>query len=280
MRTILRWSGRIALVLVALLAVAAAAVYVVTESMLRTDPPAVALQVPAHGDAEVGARLAFVFGCRTCHQADMRGQVLFQEDLMFRVVAPNVSVAVQDYSDAELVRLLRTNTRRNGRVAVGMPAQAFQRLDDETVGHLLAWLRTLTPVAAEPLPATQLYLPVRGAILAGAYPIDEIRGNPPEAAAVLADRHHPDRGRRLLQGVCGECHGTDFAGSEGMGAPALAVARAYSLEQFRRLMREGIVLAGTDSASGLMSGVARARFAHLADDEIEAMWRHLTSGGG
>lgn len=276
MRTFLRWSARIALGLVVLLAIAAATVYFLTESMLRPDPPEVALAVPPHGDAAEGARLGFVYGCRTCHLEDMRGQELFQEDFLFRIVAPNVSVALQEYSDAELVHLLRTNIRRSGRVALGMPARAFQRLDDETVGHLLAWLRKVPPVETELLPESSLYLPVRGAILGGAYPIEDIRGDPPESPVVLADRNHPDRGRRLLQGVCGECHGVDLAGGEEMGAPALAIIRGYTLEQFTRLMREGTTLAGTDSESGLMSGVARVRFSHLDDDEIAAMWRHAS----
>lgn len=276
MRSLLRWSGRIALVLLVLLAAAAGTVYFLTEVMLRPDPPDVAIAVPPHGDPVEGARLGFVYGCRTCHLADMRGQVLFQEDFMFRIVAPNVSAALQEYGDEDLVRLLRTNIRRNGRAAVAMPIRAFQRMDDETVGHLLAWLRTIEPVAAEPLPETSLHVPMRGAILAGILPIEDILGNAPESPEVLADRHHPDRGRRLLQGACGECHGVDFAGGPDMGAPALAIVRAYTLEQFTRLMREGTTLAGTDSASGLMSGVARARFSHLTDEEIEAMWRHAS----
>ena len=36
-------------------------------------------------------------------------------------------------------------------------------------------------------------------------------------------------------------------------------------------MREGRTKAGAESASGLMSEVARARFSHLTDDEVTAL---------
>jgi hypothetical protein len=40
-------------------------------------------------------------------------------------------------------------------------------------------------------------------------------------------------------------------------------------------MRTGKTLAGTESATGLMSGVARGRFSHFTDDEIAALKAYL-----
>jgi ABC-type cobalamin transport system ATPase subunit len=40
-------------------------------------------------------------------------------------------------------------------------------------------------------------------------------------------------------------------------------------------MRTGVTLAGTESASGLMSSVARQRFSHFSDDEIAALKAYL-----
>ena len=53
------------------------------------------------------------------------------------------------------------------------------------------------------------------------------------------------------------------------------VAKAYDDAEFDRLMREGITKAGGESASGMMSAVARDRFSALTDEEVAALKRFL-----
>ena len=53
--------------------------------------------------------------------------------------------------------------------------------------------------------------------------------------------------------------------------PPLSIARAYNDQQFLRLLHEGKTLAGTDSATGMMSGVARERFSVLTTEEVAAI---------
>ena len=78
--------------------------------------------------------------------------------------------------------------------------------------------------------------------------------------------------------TCGECHGWDLQGFEGDPAPSLVVAKAYSREAFRRLMREGTTLAGGESTpTGLMSSVARYRFNSMTDVEIDALHAFLVA---
>ena len=67
----------------------------------------------------------------------------------------------------------------------------------------------------------------------------------------------------------------DLNGYEGDIAPSLLIAKAYSAEAFATLMRTGRTLAGTDSATGLMSSTARWRFAHFTDEEIGALKAYL-----
>ena len=67
----------------------------------------------------------------------------------------------------------------------------------------------------------------------------------------------------------------DLAGYPEEGTPSLVVARAYDEAEFARLMREGITKAGGESASGMMSAVARDRFAALTDQEVAALKRFL-----
>ena len=55
--------------------------------------------------------------------------------------------------------------------------------------------------------------------------------------------------------------------------PPLIIAKSYSLDDFRRLMREGIGLGDRDL--GLMSQMAEFRLKHLKDGEIEALHAYL-----
>jgi mono/diheme cytochrome c family protein len=80
-----------------------------------------------------------------------------------------------------------------------------------------------------------------------------------------------DRGRHLALTACSECHGIEFAGFPEEGSPPLLVAKAYSEAEFTRLMREGLTRTGAESASGLMTEVARERFVHFTDEEIAAL---------
>ncbi len=57
--------------------------------------------------------------------------------------------------------------------------------------------------------------------------------------------------------------------------PGLAIAQAYSREDFETLMRTGEALGGCEL--GLMTGVARSRFTHFTDDEITALHGYLNS---
>lgn len=127
------------------------------------------------------------------------------------------------------------------------------------------------PAVANELPSRRIHTLARVGMLTGEYDVDEMRADPPESAAVIADRLQPDRAKHLVQTACSECHGLDLRGYPQKGVPSLIVARAYNDQQFLRLLHEGKTLAGTDSATGMMSGVARSRFSELSAQEVAAM---------
>src|SRR5258708_37248752 len=82
------------------------------------------------------------------------------------------------------------------------------------------------------------------------------------------------RGRHLASVACAECHGGDLTGQKG-GPPDLAVAGAYDPADFHRLMRTGVAAGGRQV--GMMSAVARKRFSHFTDDEVEAIRLYLVA---
>ena len=57
--------------------------------------------------------------------------------------------------------------------------------------------------------------------------------------------------------------------------PPLVVAKAYSREQFGRLMHTGIGIG--ERELGLMSEVAKMRFTHLTVNEVDDLYDYLQS---
>ena len=256
--------------LAVLLGMAYAGLYLYIERALRVPPPPVALgQMPA-GDAGAGARLARILGCSGCHAPDLGGEVFADIPNVARLVAPNLTRLRGIYVPETFLRLMRAGTKANGRLALVMPNKAHQRLTDRQLADLFAYLHSV-PLVERELPSSRLRPLGRLGIALGEYDLEEMRADSPESPLVIADRNEADPGRHLALVACSECHGIDFAGFPEEGSPPLLVAKAYSDAEFARLMREGLTKAGAESASGLMSQVARARFAHLTDEEIAAI---------
>jgi mono/diheme cytochrome c family protein len=87
-------------------------------------------------------------------------------------------------------------------------------------------------------------------------------------------------GRLIATNVCAICHGPALQGQptqEGARAPDLTIADAYSLDQFRTLMRTGKGLGNRELAE--MSGVARESFALFTDSEIAELHAYLVARG-
>jgi cytochrome c553 len=262
--------------LVVLLATAMLVLYLASQPMLR------AASVPAFkalpkGDAVEGKRLAAIVGCSDCHRADLGGHRFLSIPNVADLVGPDLSRVREKYDDAGLLRVLRAGVKKDGYYALGMPGHMQQRLSDREAADVIAFVRSVPPAANPTTESTRVYPLGRLGVLLGKY--DPYTGDAPESAGVLRDRAETRVGRHIVQIACTECHGKQLEGDAVIGAPALAIARAYNLEQFRQLMREGVTLAGTRSKSGLMSEVAVARFSHLSDAEVADLHAWLVGPG-
>jgi mono/diheme cytochrome c family protein len=80
-------------------------------------------------------------------------------------------------------------------------------------------------------------------------------------------------GKYLALTSCSECHGMDLRGQPTFGAPSLMIAAGYPDADFATQMRAGVALGGRKL--DLMREVALERFAHLTDDEVQALHRYL-----
>ena len=84
------------------------------------------------------------------------------------------------------------------------------------------------------------------------------------------------RGEQLAMTTCNECHGLDLRGSWqeiDISPPDLAMVAGYRWADFHTLMRTGVPIEGRDL--GLMTVVARDRFAYFTEQEVEDLYGFL-----
>lgn len=275
MRRVLRWFGYGAAGALALLVLFAGYVYTASGLALRRAYRAEAHPVAVPNDSArvaEGARLAKIRGCYgACHgKAD--GQV-FDEPFLASGAIPDLTRLVREYDDAQLELVVRHGIKPDGRSVVAfMPSEMFSHLSDEDLGAIIAFLRSL-PAANGPAgairfkPLARLFIAL-GKIGFAAQGLNEPVAHP------APDRSDPIAfGRYLALTSCTECHGADLTGGGMPAGPALRIAAAYSLEQFTRLMREGVPLDGREL--GLMRSASTGRFLHFTEEEIDALHAYL-----
>ena len=279
MRRALRWVGIGFGGLVALLIVAAIAIFAWSQIILGRTYSAAPETLPAVSAAEkAGApRLARVLGCLSCHGEGLRGKLMFDAPGVARVFAPNITEVAAKSSDQQLAAAIRQGIGHDGRGLFIMPSPQYSRLTDRETAALVGWIRTLPRAQGQARglsagPIGRLGL-VTGAFKPAPAGVAEYRTQAP----VALDPVH-EAARHLAATACSECHGPALmGGSAGPGekAPDLRVAAGYDLAQFRTLMRSGRPPDGRDL--GLMATVAKADFSHLTDAEIDALHAYLAA---
>jgi cytochrome c553 len=275
----LKWLGLGVGALTVLALGAAAFVYLLSERMIRKtyDLPRSSIAFPTESIVLTGGqRLATVRGCYNgCHGERLDGGVFIDQPLLARLVAPNLTRVVAQYSDAELERVIRHGVRRNGRSTLGMPSSMFYHLSDQDLGAIIAFLRS-APVTEGPATEISLGPLARLGLALGKYqPQAELIDHDAPRLAVRDTSDHITFGKYLALTSCTECHGLDLRGNPDRSTPNLGIAATYSEEDFARLMRTGNALGGRELR--LMSDVARRRFSHLTAGEIKALHSYLST---
>ena len=279
MKQLLRWVGVALGGVVGLGVVAYAVVYVLSERVLRHTYaiPAVAISIPTDPESIIeGRRLAIIHGCfGGCHGKQAEGAVMFDEPMIARFVAPNLTAAVRKYSDAELAVIIRNGVRPGGRSMFVMPSEVFVVLTDEDLGRIIAFLKSL-PAVAGPGPSVSLGPLGRIGLAVGKFKL---------VAQLIAETVPPPEatneeaafGRYLARTTCAQCHGTALRGDSNPAftSPTLQVVAAYSPEEFAQLLRTGVPLGGRKLVE--MGAWARNNLSHLTDAEIAALYSYLRS---
>ncbi len=281
-KSLLRLIG-IALGAVGVLAVLAlGALYALSERILdRTYPvPTATVAIPTGPEAiHEGRRLAIVHGClNDCHGKEGEGLLIFDQPILVRIVAPNLTAATRRYTDAQLAGIIRQGVRPDGRSVLVMPSEIFAPLSDADVGRIIAFLRSVPPVAGPGPsisvgPLGRLYL-LDGRVETAVARIAESVPPPPATSPEGAF------GRYLARTICAGCHGSDLHGASRLTfvSPSLAVVAAYSPDAFAHLMRTGVALGGR--LLPVMSPRAQRNLSSLTDEEIAALYSYLRALAG
>lgn len=219
-----------------------------------------------------GKRLARVLGCQGCHGDDFTGTNVTADDPKFGDMnAPNLTLLVPTYSNAELERVIRRGVPRDGREFWFMPSESYQFLSDSDLAALIAHLRTLKPQGKQ-MPPIRIGEELRQQSAAGILVSSQgmIRRYRQQAPPELGEQHA--YGRRLSQIICAECHNSSLQGFADF-TPNLDLAGAYSAAELETLLTTGKGKSKPDL--GLMALASRTRFTKLTPNERNAIVNYV-----
>jgi len=229
------------------------------------------------GDPIEGLRIATRIGCNGCHTRTGAGKVFTEEPGVMRIVAPNLTERRKLYDDAGIKALLREGKTHDGHRPLGMPIKMYQYLSDQEILDITAWLRGLPEVGNPGLPEGMLSDEIKKQLKDGSFPYDDDLPDPIVQSSPTVPTETLALGKHLAMTSCPECHAPDLNGFPDDVAPSLIVAKAYSAENFARLMKTGILSDGRESKSGLMTAMGRKRFSVMTDTEVKALKAYLDS---
>jgi len=216
----------------------------------------------------LGKRLAAVVDCTGCHGENLQGTNVTKDDPDYGDMnAPNITLLLASYSDADLDKLVRHGVPKDGREFWFMPVESLQFLSDADFAALVAHLRTFKP-AGEPMPPIRKGLKMLSDVEKGLY------GNALQQIRRFRDKPPPDMGtshewgRHLARTVCTPCHNGELQGYEGF-TPDLDIAGAYSAEELEVLLTTGKGKSKPDL--GLMKEIALHSLSKLTPRERQAI---------
>jgi cytochrome c553 len=280
LKKVLKWLGFVAAGVAALVLIAIAYVYFASERAMGRHyvaaddrPLFVPSDVVSIAD---GQRIAVLAGCPQCHGEKLTGGLVDDIPNLVRLVAPNISVRLAEYSDAQLATVLRKGVKPDGSSVLFMPSEMYRHLDDGDLGKLIAYLRTVPATPEGVREKTEVRIIGRALLAAGEVKPAAlaIQTLPPPANSF--DGSDPvSHGRYLTMNFCSECHGQNLEGFAPINAPPLAVAKGYSTEAFARLMHDGVPLG--DRSLRIMGPTAQARFSQFTPREVAAVHAYLQS---
>jgi mono/diheme cytochrome c family protein len=185
--------------------------------------------------------------------------------------APNLTLLLASYSDADLDKVVRHGVPKDGREFWFMPSETLQYVSDADFAALITYLRTVKP-AGKPMPPirkgpTFLEQVAKGDFTNATGMVKRFQASQP---VDLGEQHA--FGRYIAMTTCSECHNSELQGYEGF-SPNLDLAGVYSAGELETLLTTGKGKAKPDL--GLMSETAQRRFSKLTPRERAAIVAYI-----
>ena len=234
--------------------------------------------------------------CQVCHGQDLAGPdvdqckvvpcTAFSDDPLFGKLMPsNLTSGLggigNAFTDEDYVRAIRHGIGRDRKALIIMPSDVFNKISDEDLGAMIAYLKTLPPVDNELddsglAPLGRILAVFEGSLL----PATQIDHNAPRTPSPVAGVT-AEYGEYLAE-ICTICHGERLSGGEVPGsdraeAPNITPGGApgsWTRSQFVDTIRSGINPDGKLLDPEFMPW---NRFTQMTDNELDAIWLYLKS---
>jgi len=229
--------------------------------------------------------------CIECHGADFSGGTMMDVPIIGRMLGPNITTGAGSrsvtYTTNDWDRIVRHGVRLDGTPAA-MPSEDFQRMSDQELSDIVAYVRSrpavdneVPPISLGPLGkflmATRQFKLSADMIESHDTPHTVM---PPAATVSVEFGRH-------LAGVCTGCHMADLAGGKMVGGDPSWVPAAnltphetgqvttWTLDDFKVALREGKRPDGTALRMPMSLVVPYGK--QMTDLELEALWTYIRS---
>ncbi len=289
------WIKRTLLGVAALVVVAVGAVFALAtlgDRKLERQIDVAVDAVPLVSDAASIERGGYLFrsrGCGDCHSRDGSGGVVVEDGKSMLIRAPNLTTGpggvTVAYKPVDWVRSIRHGVKPNGRPALIMPSEEYNRFTDADLAAVVSYIRQLPPKAGEGA-TIRLPLPVRVLYGAGVFKdaSEKIDHRLPPAQPV-AEGVTAAHGAYVANG-CKGCHRPDLSGGKIAGAPpdwppaarlapgeGSVLSRYPDAAAFAAMLKTGKRPDGS-AVSKVMPFVS---LRELSDVDVRALYLHLTT---
>ena len=288
MKRALKWLGYGIAGLVVVIAVIVTVVYAISSRAMSRAygfTPA-SLAIPADSASVArGRHLAIAVNqCANCHGDNLAGKVVFDNPVMGRLYAANLTSGkggIGDYSDMDYVRAIRHGLGQDRRPLLMMPADAFFDMSDADLASVIAYLKTIPAVDAV-VPPTNIGPLARALSLGTDFPLvpaaklPHDRPRQPEVPRGVTAEYG---GYLATIGGCKSCHlpelngGVPIAGNVLSANLTPAGLGQWTESDFVKSMRSGIRPDGRVLSAVMPWPYMR----HMTDDELKALWLYLRS---
>jgi len=289
-RKIIKWVGIVVGGLIALIVVALLVLILLGSRKINKDydVQVASITIPTGPAAvERGRHYIETIGlCSECHGDRLQGDILSEDPVFGTLAAPNLTSGVGGIgsvlTDTDYVRAIRHGIGRDGESLIIMPSNYFNKISDDDLGAIIAFLRTLPPVTNS-LPESGLgplgkVIALLDSGILPASEIDHPASRPPDTMPGVTAEYGA-----YLATICSVCHGENLSGGSVPGEQDAPLARnltpkgvlvSWSESDFVNTMRTGNTPGG-----GKLDGefMPWEHFAKFTDDELKALWLHLES---